>query len=65
MKTLIEIYQEEQKLYEEKEVRLKAQEAAEKEWQEAISRLQEEKAKVLDHERNKREGVAMSRMIVG
>jgi hypothetical protein len=32
MKTLIEIYQEEQKLYEEKEVRLKAQEAAEKEW---------------------------------
>ena len=38
MRTLHEIYLEEQKLYEEKQDRLKAQEQAEKEWWEAIMR---------------------------
>ncbi|ASK15046.1 MULTISPECIES: hypothetical protein [Bacillus] len=63
MRTLHEIYLEEQKLYEEKQDRLKAQEQAEKEWWEAIMRVQDEKAFVL--EVMKCEGAATSRKIVG
>ncbi|MCC2327980.1 hypothetical protein [Bacillus wiedmannii] len=63
MRTLHEIYLEEQKLYEEKQDRLKAQEQAEKEWWEAIMRVQDEKAFVL--EVMKWEGAATSRKIVG
>ncbi|MDA1527231.1 hypothetical protein [Bacillus cereus group sp. TH260-2LC] len=48
MKTLHEIYLEEQKLHKEKQDRIKAQEQAEKEWQEAIMRVQDEKARVLE-----------------
>ncbi|MBE5108379.1 hypothetical protein IGI01_24945 [Bacillus thuringiensis] len=63
MKTLHEIYLEEQKLHQEKEDRLKALEQAEKDWQESIMRVQEEKACVLDA--MKYEGVATSRNLVG
>ncbi|PGM52784.1 hypothetical protein CN947_26685 [Bacillus cereus] len=48
MKTLHEIYLEEQKLHKEKQDRLKAQEKAEKEWQEVILRVQGEKADALE-----------------